>query len=57
MVHWGWLLLAGFGGVVTGFLVLAFFAAGGNDYSYRLGYQEGHAEGFQDGIKQVAGIG
>ena len=57
MVHWGWLLLAGFGGVIGGFMVLALFVAGGAEHSYRMGYQEGHTEGFQDGIKQVAGIG
>ena len=47
MVHWAWVLVALSGGVIAGFLLMALFAAGASEHSWRRGYNEGREDGFQ----------
>ncbi len=57
MIHWAFLLLALFVGVFLGMLAIGCLAAGATESSYRNGFQEGHTEGFEDGLKEVGKVG
>jgi hypothetical protein len=61
MVHWAWLLLSGFAGFALGLFAMGLLAAGATESSYRAGFceglAEGHAAGFQDGIKELQRVG
>jgi hypothetical protein len=57
MIHWAWAVGALFGGVVAGFLIMCLLAVGASEHSWRCGYNEGHEDGFQDGIKQFDKVG
>ena len=41
MIHWAWLVAAGFGGVLAGVLLMGLCAAAGLDGAYHEGYERG----------------
>jgi len=57
MIHWAWLILAVFVAAGFGMLLMVFLAAGATESSYRAGFQEGHDEGYQDGLKEFGKTG
>lgn len=56
-MSWGWLILAFFLGTVAGMFMIALLAAGGHESAYRAGFEEGHTEGYQDGLKELQKVG
>jgi hypothetical protein len=54
---WLWITIAFFVGMFFGFWVIGLLAAGATESSYRAGFQEGHTEGFEDGLKEVGKVG
>jgi hypothetical protein len=57
MIHWGWLVVAVSAGAIVGMVMIGLMAAGASEYCYRQGFQEGHAEGFNDGVAQITKVG
>lgn len=57
MIHWSWLFLALFTGFIFGVIAVAVLAAGRDEHHYRLGYMEGHTEGYQAGLAELQKVG
>lgn len=61
MIHWAWLILALFVGVIFGFFLAAILSARRDESHYRQGFcegmAEGHAAGFKDGLAEWQKVG
>lgn len=51
MIHWAWLIVAAFGGVTLGALMLGICAAAGNLGAYNEGYARGLDVGTRTGYE------
>lgn len=52
-----YLILAVLGGVTIGAVVMALFSIGRCEDAYGYGYQNGHDDGFKDGVKSIGEVG
>lgn len=61
MIHWAYLVVSVFVGFGLGVFAIALISAGRDEHHYRLGFQEGmaegHAAGFKDGLAESQRVG
>lgn len=57
MIHWAWLIVAAFGGVTLGALMLGICAAAGIEGAYHDGYARGLDVGTRTGYEAALGEG